>query len=249
MNPTVSVCRRLFCRKGYGVHSPFAFDLLTHVIEERWPYYFYRDIEAMRRQLLQSKRTLSRQERSISVRKALRRQGISQQEAKLLFRLANYCKPLSILTLGSSMGLIPLSLSGYASGLRCLTLESDTAFASLAHASLPPEIQARVEIRTGDDYERLLPEALDTLSRIDFLYLDRALDATALEHIFQRCRAFMHHKSVCLVGGIRTSPAKYRQWRQLGQQPEITLTVDLYTSGLFFFLSGIRRCACRSYAG
>ena len=245
----MSVCRRLFCCKGYGVHSPLAFDLLTNVIEERRPYYFYRELDAMRRRLLQSNRTLVRQGGTLSVRNAMRRHGISQKEAKLLFRLSNRCQPLSVLTLGSAMGLIPLSLSGYASDVRCLTLESDVTFAALADAYLPSNIRSRVEIRTGDDYERLLPEALETLSRVDFLYLDRSLDAVALEHVFRRCRSFMHHTSVCIVGGIRTSPAKYRQWRQLGTYPEVTLTVDLYTSGVIFFLSDVRRCACRSFIG
>ena len=31
-------------RCGYGVHSPFAFNLITHVIYETTPYYKYKEL-------------------------------------------------------------------------------------------------------------------------------------------------------------------------------------------------------------
>lgn len=39
-------------RKGFGVHSPFVFNLITKVIEERCQYYSFYDIELIRKQLL-----------------------------------------------------------------------------------------------------------------------------------------------------------------------------------------------------
>ena len=35
-------------RKGFGVHSPFVFNLITKVIEERCQYYSFYDIELIR---------------------------------------------------------------------------------------------------------------------------------------------------------------------------------------------------------
>lgn len=39
-------------RKGFGVHSPFVFNLITKVIEEKCSYYSFYDIELLRKQLL-----------------------------------------------------------------------------------------------------------------------------------------------------------------------------------------------------
>ena len=37
--------KRFMHRRGYGVHSPFAFDFLTYVVYERGEYYAYRELE------------------------------------------------------------------------------------------------------------------------------------------------------------------------------------------------------------
>lgn len=37
--------KRFWHRKGYGVHSPFAFNFLTSVVYERGAYYAYRELE------------------------------------------------------------------------------------------------------------------------------------------------------------------------------------------------------------
>lgn len=75
-------------RRGYGVHSPFAFQLITEVINERWPYYDYAD--------------LLEQEESLKAAhdRHLLAAGETLKLRRLLYRLANYVHPQNIIFVG-----------------------------------------------------------------------------------------------------------------------------------------------------
>ena len=47
-------CKRFRHRKGYGVHSPFAFNLITWVIYEKLPYYKFPELKRKRKEQLKS---------------------------------------------------------------------------------------------------------------------------------------------------------------------------------------------------
>jgi len=233
--------RRLFCRKGYGVHSPFVFDLITHVIEERCAYYYYRELETVRQQLLRNEQPIYCRGAQTTVRQALRKHGVSRKEGELLFRLANRYQFRTILTAGSSMGLIPLSLTGYASGLRCITVESDAAVAAVAQAVCLPAL-----LLTGSCRE-CFAEALETLQRIDFLFIGKEADAGLQSELFLQSLPYLHDETVCLIGGIRSSSANYRLWRRLCVHPQVTVTVDLHALGLVFFSPRLHQRTYKSF--
>ncbi len=87
-------------RRGYGVHSPFAFNLITRVIYERAPYYKYRDLHQAERQL------------SATKPKAWR--GEPLRVKRLLFRLVNYARPRLIVDAGT-----PSAAGLYLRAARC----------------------------------------------------------------------------------------------------------------------------------
>lgn len=74
-------------RCGYGVHSPFAFNLITHVIYERTPYYKYEELEKMQKQQAREKDRHWRYE--------------SKKVKRLLFRLVNYVQPDTVVDAGT----------------------------------------------------------------------------------------------------------------------------------------------------
>ncbi|WP_294479755.1 hypothetical protein [uncultured Bacteroides sp.] len=71
-------------RCGYGVHSPFAFSLITDVVYERMPYYAYRSLQ-------KEQKKMSR-ERGWT-------KG-SQRVNRFLFRLVNRMQPATIVEVG-----------------------------------------------------------------------------------------------------------------------------------------------------
>lgn len=83
--------KRFRHRKGYGVHSPFAFNFLTSVVYEYGEYYAYRDLDAL-------------------YGKKDRRMNCHEMKCrKFLFRLANYVHPKLI----GLYGAVPPDVSAY----------------------------------------------------------------------------------------------------------------------------------------
>lgn len=77
--------KRFRHRCGYGVHSPFAFNLVTQVIYEKTPYYAYKALE------LQQNKPVACKEGA----------NESKKVKRLLFRLVNYIQPRSIVDAGT----------------------------------------------------------------------------------------------------------------------------------------------------
>lgn len=104
-------------RCGYGVHSPFAFSLITDVIYEKMPYYAYEQLKAEQR-----KRTSAQGwDRGV------------QRINRLLFRLVNKVQPATIIDVGrpsaASLYLQSAKPSAeylFASDLSELFLDADT---------------------------------------------------------------------------------------------------------------------------
>lgn len=81
--------KRLRNRKGYGIHSPFAFEYITYVIYERTPYYIYKDLVDEERRL----QTERGREWACSESLKLKR---------LLFRMVNRAQPDVVVEAGPS---------------------------------------------------------------------------------------------------------------------------------------------------
>ena len=94
--------RKVRHRKGYGVHSPFAFALITQVINEQSPYYAYQDI-------LKACREQSRKRRVLP--NFVNKRANSTKVLFLLYRLVNRFKARRILEIGPSNGLATLAMS------------------------------------------------------------------------------------------------------------------------------------------
>lgn len=74
-------------RCGYGVHSPFAFNLITRVIYEDTPYYKYKD--------------LAGEQKSLTFEKDKAWKYETKKIKRLLFRLVNYTQPDTIVDAGT----------------------------------------------------------------------------------------------------------------------------------------------------
>lgn len=216
--------RSIRYRKGFGVHSPFVFNLITKVIEEKCSYYSFYDIELLRKQLLQTR----------SIGEIVKREAIRPKHGALLFRLTNYFKSKNILQIGTTIGLSTLYLTSYATGLKCIALENVPEFAAIARQAFAKEGRNPIDLRIGN-YKDLLPQALNDINSLDFVFFNTLYEQHNNLWLFNECMKYAHNDTVFVFEGIKASRKMRELWEEICACPEVTVTLDLYSLGIVLF--------------
>lgn len=244
----VLIYRSIRYRKGYGVHSPFVFNLITKVIKEHYSYYRFYDIELLRKQLLLRDQLIAypdkQQKGSVhrrTVGEIVKREAIKPKRGALLFRLTNYFKSKNILQLGTSMGLSTLYLTSYAPGLKCIALESIPEFATIARMAFEKEGKNPIDLRVGA-YIDLLPQALEDMGKTDFIFFNTLYEQHNNLWLFNECIKHVHEDTVFVLEGIKASRNMRELWQKICTRPDVTVTVDLFSMGLVFFSKKLHKC-------
>lgn len=237
---SILLYRKVRYRKGHGVHSPFAFNFITKVIDERAAYYCEDAIELTRKKIGYPERTVcipgikEQSKQEISIREVIEKMAIKPKNGALLMRMTNYFKPKNILQVGEAVGFSTLYLAAYASDVRVLVLEEHPARAALCRSVFEKHKAGNISLREGA-YNNTLPQALREIGRVDFVYLD-FLNSTELNtYVVEQCFPCLHDKSVLVVAGIKAAKEKKEFWKQLCFRPEVRVTVDVYEFGIIFF--------------
>lgn len=247
LRKSVLLYRGIRYRKGYGVHSPFVFNLITRVIEECCSYYSFYDIELIRKQLSFREEVITypdRQQKGKLRRRTIgdivAREAIKPKHGALLFRLTNYFKSKNILQLGPSVGLSTLYLTSYAPGLKCIALENIPEFAAIAQIAFDKAARNPIDLRTGN-YKTLLPQALKDLKEVDFVFFNTLYEQQNNLWLFNECTKHIHDGSVFVFEGIKASRRMREFWQEICRRPEVTVTIDLYSMGIVFFNSKLHK--------
>jgi predicted O-methyltransferase YrrM len=213
--------RRILRHKGYGVHSPFVYNLITKVIEEHSPYYHFSDIELLRKQL-----------HLYPIASIVDDKAIRPKQGALLFRLTNYFRSQNILQIGASVGLSTLYLTSYARGLKCVTLEKVPAYAAIAREVYEKGSRTPIDLHIGD-YKTLLPDILKNMQMIDFVFFNTPHEDSN-PYLFETCMAYVRTETVFVFEGIKANRAMRELWKTVCAHPEVTVTLDLYSMGIVF---------------
>ncbi|GHV06074.1 O-methyltransferase [Bacteroidia bacterium] len=233
--------KRLRQRRGFGVHSPFMFHLITEVIGERRLYYRYYDIELIRQQLLLKEDTIVLPSNSGTgtIAKVVEREGIRPKRGALLFRLTNYFQPDRILQIGPTTGLSTLYLSSYKPELTCVSLETIPEYTPISRWVYEKGARTAIDLQAGD-CQTTLPPALERLGKVDFVYFNTWSETSPL-WLFDTCLKYAHNETVFVFEGIRVNKQMRVFWETVCEHPEISTSIDLYSTGIVLFNKNLHK--------
>jgi predicted O-methyltransferase YrrM len=240
---------RYWVRSGnaHGLHSPFVFELYTTVIRHTGKFGAFGPIEARRRELRRSTKTIAvtdfgagsqvagagGQERRL--RDIARHAAKPPRLAQLLFRLVNHFQPATILELGTSLGLTTAYLAAADSRHQVITFEGCPNTAAVAQETFEKLGLKNVQLVTGN-LDQTLPATLATLAKpIDFVFFDGNHRYEPTLRYFEQCLDKSHENSVFVLDDIHWSAEMEQAWATIQAHPAVTVTVDLFYVGLVFF--------------
>ncbi len=227
--------RYLFCSRhwrGYGVHSPFAFDLVTNVIREELPYYKYSLVERIRKLYQTSKKSLEVEGHTVAVSE-LTRGEISSTCGQLLFRLVNKYKPANVVETKMGMGISTMYLAAPNSKLPVVTFSECESIASFVSGYMKQTGFGNVFVIKGSAED--LSARLADVDTLGLLYVNDCLTGEDLDRRMEVCLRKRGDHSIFVIDHIYENASMTAAWRRLQALEEVRVTVDLFHTGIVFF--------------
>lgn len=196
--------RKLKHRKGYGVHSPFAYAVITEVIEEKCPYYAYQKLSKL----------------------YPKDSPVKFKVATLLFRLANRFRARRILEIGCDAGYsqMPLLMVDSRNVIHSVA-GADQKRRCLQHLSLFAGFTERV---TFIDSIEALPE--DYVA--DMIVVNGAPASMSPADFAAWLQLHLSERGIFFVRGIQPGRQMESYWDEICECDHIEVTMDLYDYGL-----------------
>ena len=235
--------------KGHGIHSPFVFDFVQHVLNDRTIYPAYSIIEQKRRALLSDTTVIEVEDfgAGSSVIKTNKRvvkdvaasSLKAKKYAQLLHRIVKYYKPETILELGTSFGITTayLATANWQSPAdeqaKVYTCEGSKAIAAIAKNNFVELGLKNIELTEGDFATTLTP-LLSKLNTVNFAFIDGNHRKEPTLEYFIKLLNFSAPNTILVFDDIHWSADMESAWNKIKQHPSTTLTVDLFFIGLVF---------------
>lgn len=201
-------CMRFRYRKGYGVHSPSDFFLITFVVYEDMPYYAFLSLRYLREDLEYLPH-------------------YREKTDKLLFRLANYWHPASMLEIGTGSGLQTRYMAE-ARKVPLLTLEDGQTNPDVAKFLSG----CKDVVYEGGDVLRLLDEALAKREAPELVHIGHT---PYYKEAFERLLPHTTERTCVIVGSPYATREKKQWWKRVIADERTGVTFDFYDIGLVFF--------------
>lgn len=226
--------------KGHGVHSPFVFSFIEDILNEKNPYYAYKKIESIRRNLLSDNSTIYVNDHGTGKSKERQISDIAkgslkgEKEAQMLFRFACYMQPKNILELGTCLGTTTLYLSSAASSANIYTVEGCPNIAKIAAQNFKNYGAKNIHSIVGN-IDKKLPNILSKVESLDMVFFDANHTKKATLNYFYQCLEKINKNSVFIFDDIYWSGEMTEAWEEIHNNPAVTYSIDLFSMGIVFF--------------
>lgn len=230
--------------RGHGMHSPFVFDFILHVLNNKGGYLPPPEIETLRKALFSRHEVLEIEDLGAGSRAgSSKRKRVSQlaktalkpqKYAQLLFRLVKHYQPQTILELGTSLGITTAYLASANPAARIITIEGSKAIAGKAREHFQALGLSHIQ-SINANFDTVLPSVADQLSLIDLAYIDGNHRYQPTMNYFRQVLEKTGSHSILVFDDIHWSEEMEQAWAEIRAHPAVQYTIDIFFLGFVFF--------------
>lgn len=230
--------------KGHGTHSPFVYNFIGQVLNDRRGYAEFNPVETLRKELLLSPDVVEVEDFGAgSVRGTKKQRKIAEiarlaakpkKYAQLLFKIVRHYRCVPVIELGTSLGITTAYLAEASSGTRLISMEGSPRIADLARKNIASLHLENVEIITGN-FDETFSDVLSNIDKPGLIFFDGNHRYEPTIRYFKQAMVYRKETSIFIFDDIHWSEEMEKAWEEIKNHPAVTCTIDLFFIGLVFF--------------
>jgi len=235
-------------RKGFGIHSPFVFDLASRVFRNKIDPHIVCSIEKVRKKLKSDRRSiivkdlgtgsekLKSNKRKVS--DIARNSPVPKKYGILLSNMAlEFGNPL-IIEFGTSIGISTMYMASGCPDTTVYSIEGCPAISDIAIENFREAGLKNITVLTGS-FDEMWSAAISSSNKPGLVFIDGNHRKEPVLKYFTEIAEISDSKTVIVIDDIYYSKEMEEAWNEIKHCEKVTLTIDIFRMGIVFFRSGI----------
>ncbi len=231
-------------KNAHGIHSPFVFDFIKNILEDKRTFYAFDQIENYRFSLYKNDTLLNIEDFGAGSLKSNFKQrkisdiaktaGRNKKMGELLFRIVNYFECKTILELGTSLGIGTHYLALANTNATVITIEGSKEIFETSQLNFKKNKIKNIEQVLGN-FDLVLEEVLNKNPSFDLIFIDGNHREEPTLNYFKKCLSKINDNTIIIFDDIHWSNGMQNAWNEIKKDKAVTLSLDLFYFGIVFF--------------
>jgi len=224
----------------HSLHSPFVFDFYNHVIKDDRQFYSFKEIENLRKILLDDESEIDKIDFGASGKGGKRKISLIAKNSKapefgrILFRLTDFFGCKKIIEIGTSLGISGSYIKLANVNSDFYSLEGCPNTAAIAKKTFETLKLNNVNILIGE-FDFSFENILKKLDKIDLVFFDGNHTREATLKYFNQALNHIHNETIFVFDDIYWSKEMSSAWNEIKNHSKVKITIDLFEIGIVFF--------------
>jgi predicted O-methyltransferase YrrM len=226
------------------MHSPFVFNFILDVLNNRQQFIPPAAIEQLRNELKNQNQQLLIEDLGAGSRISNTKQRSIAQLAhsavkpkkysQLLYRLVKKYNPETIIELGTSLGITTSYFAAAAPTAQVITIEGSKLIQQVAQSNF---IQLGFQniLSVQGNFDDVLPSVIQQLPTVNLAYIDGNHRYQPTIDYFTQFLGKRDNNTILIFDDIHWSAEMERAWAEIQQHPAVGCTIDIFFLGFVFF--------------